>query len=93
MISQFMLYISVQASDQNTGDWRKCYIHVYRDKHKQENAHSSPMALETWIQSQVESYQRQGSKIKWINPGKEVAPFPKPWCSSYRKGSFRISLD
>ena len=68
------------------------------------------MARETWVQSQVESYQRlkkwylmppcltlsiirYGSRVKWSNPGKGVAPFPTPWCSSYRKGSLRVTLD
>ena len=27
------------------------------------------------------------------NPEKGVAPSPTPWCSSYRKGSLRVSLD
>ena len=70
----------------------------------------SPMARETWVQSQVESYQRlkkwylmppcltlsivrYGSRVKWSNPGKGVAPSPIPWCSSYRKGSLRVTLD
>ena len=65
---------------------------------------------ETWVQSQVESYQRfkkwylmlpcltlsiiwYGSRVKWSNPGKGVAPSPTPWCSSYRKGSLRVTLD
>ena len=26
---------------------------------------------------------RYGSWIRWSNPGKGVAPFPIPWCSSY----------
>ena len=60
------------------------------------------MARETWVQSQVESYQRlkkwylmppcltlsiirYGARVKWSHPGKGVAPFPPPWCSSYRK--------
>ena len=60
------------------------------------------MARETWVQSQVESYQRlkkwylmppcltlsiirYGSRIKWSNPGKGVAPFPTPWCSKLSK--------
>ena len=68
------------------------------------------MARETWIQSQVESYQRlkkwylmppclilsiirYGSRVKWSNPGKGVAPSPTPWCSSYRKGSLRVTLE
>ena len=68
------------------------------------------MARETWVQSQVESYQRlkkwylmppcltlsivrYGSRVKWSNPGKGVAPSPTPWCSSYRKGSLRVTLD
>ena len=56
------------------------------------------MARETWVQSQVESYQRlsiirYGSRVKWSNRGKGVAPFPPPCCSSYRKGSLRVTLD
>ena len=62
----------------------------------------SPMARETWVQSQVESYQRlkkwyfmppcltlsiirYGSRVKWIHPGKGVAPSPTPWCSKQLK--------
>ena len=53
------------------------------------------MAQETWVQFQVESYQRlkkwylmrpyltlsiirYGSRVKWSNPGKGVAPSPTP---------------
>ena len=28
-----------------------------------------------------------------FTPGKGVAPSPIPWCSSYRKGSLRFTLD
>ena len=62
----------------------------------------SPMARETWVQSQVKSYQRlkkwylmppcltlsiirYGSRVKWSNPGKGVAPSPTPWCSKLSK--------
>ena len=65
---------------------------------------------ETWVQSQVTSYQRlkkwylmppcltlsiirYGSSVKGSNPRKGVDPSPTLWCSSYRKGSLRISLD
>ena len=62
---------------------------------------------ETWVQSQVESYQRlkkwylmpplsiirYGSRVKWSNPGKGVVPSSTPWCSSYRKGNLRVTLD
>ena len=34
-----------------------------------------------------------GSRVKWSNPGKGVAPFPTPWCSSYWKGSLWVTLD
>ena len=34
-----------------------------------------------------------GSRVKWSNPGKGVAPSPTPWCSSYRKGGLRVTLD
>ena len=36
---------------------------------------------------------RDGSRVKWGNPGKRVAPSPKHWCSSYRKGCLRVTLD
>ena len=36
---------------------------------------------------------RYGSMVKWSNPEKGVAPFPTLWCSSYRKGSFRVTLN
>ena len=36
---------------------------------------------------------RCGSRVKWSNPGKGVAPSPTPLCSSYRKGSLRVTLD
>ena len=34
-----------------------------------------------------------GSRVKWRNPGKGVAPSSTPWCSSYRKGGLRVTLD
>ena len=68
------------------------------------------MARETWVQSQVESYQRlkkmvldasllstQHYKVrikgKVEQSRKGVAPSPTYWCSSYRKGSLRVTLD
>ena len=36
---------------------------------------------------------RYGSRVKWSNPGKGIAPSPTPWCSSFRKGSLRVTLD
>ena len=63
------------------------------------------MAWETWVQSPGRvipmtqkmvldaSLLRYRSRIKWINPGKGVAPSLTPWCSSYWKGSLQVSLD
>ena len=36
---------------------------------------------------------RYVSRVKWSNPGKGVAPFPTPQCSSYWKGSLLVALD
>ena len=36
---------------------------------------------------------RYRSRVKWSNLGKGVAPSPTPWCSSYWKGSLRVTLD
>ena len=39
------------------------------------------------------SITRYGSRVKWSNPGKGGAPFPTPYCCSYRKGSLQVTLD
>ena len=36
---------------------------------------------------------REGSRVKWSNPGKGVAPSPTPQCSSYQKGSLQVTID
>ena len=36
---------------------------------------------------------RYGSRVKWSNPGKSVALSPTHRCSSYWKGSLRVTLD
>ena len=36
---------------------------------------------------------RLGSRVKWSNPGKGVVPSPTPQCSSYCKGSLRVTLN
>ena len=36
---------------------------------------------------------KYGSRVKWNNRGKGVVPYPTPRCSSYRKGSLRVTLD
>ena len=38
-------------------------------------------------------FNTQHYKIKWSNPRNGVAPSLTPRCSSYRKGSFRVTLD
>ena len=38
-------------------------------------------------------YIRYVLRVKWSNPGKGVAPFPTPRCSSYWKGSLLVTLD
>ena len=36
---------------------------------------------------------RFGSRVKWSNSGKRVAPSLTPWGCSYRKGNLRVTLD
>ena len=36
---------------------------------------------------------RYGSRIKWSNPGEGVMLTPTPSCSSYWKGSLRVTID
>ena len=36
---------------------------------------------------------KYGSSVKWNNPGNEVVPSPISQCSSYCKGSLRVTLD
>ena len=35
----------------------------------------------------------QHYKVIWSNPGKGIVPSPTPQCSSYKKGSLRVTLD
>ena len=69
----------------------------------------SPIIREAGFQSHVKLYQRLRTvpdaallntqhykvptKVHWSNPGKGVAHFPTPSCSSYWKGSLRVTLD
>ena len=63
----------------------------------------SPMAQETWVHRLKKWYLmlpcltlsiiRYGSRVKWCNPEKGVAPSPVPWYSFYRKGSVRVTLN
>ena len=36
---------------------------------------------------------RYGSRVKWCNPEKGVAPSPTPRCTTYRKGNLRVTLN
>ena len=36
---------------------------------------------------------RYGSGVKFVNPGKGVAPSPTSWCCSYRIGSLQVTFD
>ena len=36
---------------------------------------------------------KEGSRVKWSNPGNGVAPFPTPLCGSYWKGSLWVTLN
>ena len=47
-----------------------------------------------WIPSCLAlSLIRQGSRVKWSNPGNGKASSPTPQCNSYRKGSLRVILN
>ena len=52
-----------------------------------------PKTLKIVLDALALSIIRYGSRVKWSNPGKGVAPSPTPWCSSYWKGSLRVTLD
>ena len=41
----------------------------------------------------TQHYKRYRSKVKWVNPGKGVAPSSTPSCSSYWKGSLWVTLN
>ena len=87
---------------------KKCCLNIYRTL--AQGLECSPMARETWVQSQVRvipktqkmvldasllNTQHYKERIKGkVEQSREgVAPSPTPSCSSYRKGSLRVSLD
>ena len=48
------------------------------------------MVLDAFLNTQ---FIRDGSRVKWSNLGKGVAPFSTPQGSSYWKGSLQVTLD
>ena len=95
-----------QAKGKRRGFW--VYIHMYAIGHRSAqlvrralhlcvsgNRHSLARVLPTTLipPCLTLSIIRYGSRVKWSNPGNGVAPSPTPWCSSYRKGSLRVTLD
>ena len=51
------------------------------------------MVLDTTLLNTQHYKVRFKGKVEQSNPGNGVAPSPTPWCSSYRKGSLRVTLD
>ena len=98
-IDDFLLNLQIHILYSRPRCWTKekiqiIYIYIY--------IYIYILARETWVQSQVESYQRlkkwylmrscltlsiirYGSRVKWSDPGKGVAPSPTPWCSKLSK--------
>ena len=52
-----------------------------------------PKTLKMVLDASLLNTQHYKIWIKWRNPGKGVVLFPTPWCSSYQKGSLRVTLD
>ena len=97
IISAEMQYANSTVPADRDEFYKKCLYIVY-NRTLAKRLECSPIVRETWVRSQVESYQRlkkwylmppcitlsiirYGSRVKWSNPGKGVAPSPTPWCS------------
>ena len=52
-----------------------------------------PKTLKIALDASLLNTQHYKGRVKWRIPGKGVVPSPTPWCSSYRKGSLRVTLD
>ena len=50
-------------------------------------------SIPSWVIPKAQKIIRQGSRVKWSNPGERVAPSPTPWCSSYWKRGLWVTLD
>ena len=57
------------------------------------SSHTKDLKNGTWYLLASHSAHRYVSRVKWSNPGEGVASSPRPWCSSYWKGSLRGALD
>ena len=74
---------------------KKCFLPMVRETKVQSQVESY-QKLKKWylmLPCLTLSIIRYGSRVKWSNPGKGVAPFPTPRCSSYWKGSVWVNLD
>ena len=54
--------------------------------------HGIPKTLKMVLDTSLLNTWRYKVRIKWSNPGKGVAPSPTPLCSSYWKGSLRVTF-
>ena len=52
-----------------------------------------PKTLKMVLDASLLYTQQYKVRIKWSTPGKGVALFPTPQCSSYWKGSLLVALD
>ena len=67
--------------------WVECLLMVWETRVQSQV--ESYQRLEKWYLMPcclTLSIIRYVSRVNWSNPGKEVAPFPTHWCSSYWKG-------
>ena len=88
-IDMFLLFISFEREREREREiereiWWEFYTCVRCKRHKKWYLMPPCFTL---------SIIRYRSRVKWSNPGKGDASFPKPQSSSYWKGGFQIPLD
>ena len=104
----FLKYSSIYSSNLVVSSWRKMcnFLCTHRHTHDEcspmarrtwvQSQVKSYQRLKKWylmLPCLILSVIRYGSRVKWSNPEKGVAPSPTHWCSSYRKGSLWVTLD
>ena len=78
---------------------KKCCIYIYiyiAQETKVQSQVVSYQRLKKWflmLPCLTLSIIRQGSRVKWSNPGKGVASSATSWCCSNRKGTLRVIVD
>ena len=98
MYSPLFLSLSIYLSIYLSVSLKLTHTSTYTHTHAHTHTHTYVyiyifLSLEMVPGANLLNTQHLKVRVEWSNPCKGVEPSPTFWCSSYRKGSLRVTLD